>query len=228
MMGSNQTPPNFHSLENVMAQLADWEIARRCRWPSGIPQPVDWHPMIEPFEREQIRSVMGIPALSFGTSSYGYDARLAPRDFRVFSRNIEKFTFEQPIVDPKNFDPAVLRSLPLEIDDTGSYFVMPPHSYGLGETIETFALPRDILMICLGKSTNARCGVVANVTPGEPGWRGKITLEIANHLPLPLKVYANEGICQFIFLKGASTPLICYGDRPNNYQDQEGLTFPKV
>lgn len=207
-----------------MGLLADHEIEQMCIVKAGDRQ------MIEPFLPEQVRqiqfgnfhSVTTTRAISFGLSSYGYDARLSGEEFRLY-RWCSKI-----VADPKHMDERLLVNLKLYHDETGDFFVMPPQSYGLGHTIETFALPRDILMVCVGKSTNARAGILANVTPGEPAWRGTITLEIANKLPVPLKIYANEGIAQFIFLRGDSEPRVCYGDRPNHYQDQRGVTLPKV
>ena len=172
----------------------------------------------------QIRELIGIEpfakgsapgSISFGVSSYGYDVRVG-RHFKVFTNA------RCAVVDPKNFDPASF------VDIEGDHCLIPPNSFALGETVETFEIPRDILAICMGKSTYARCGIIVNVTPLEPEWRGKITLEISNTTPLPAKIYANEGIAQLIFLKGERVCAVSYADKSGKYQDQAGLTLPRV
>lgn len=166
--------------------------------------------MITPFVKGQ-RS-KGV--ISYGLSSFGYDARVG-RKFRIFSN------INNTLIDPKNFDSKSF--VEIEADSC----VIPPNSFALASTIETFAIPKNILAICLGKSTYARCGIIVNVTPLEPGWCGTVTLEFSNTTPLPVKIYAEEGVCQFIFLKG-STPRICYNDRKGKYQNQTEITLPKV
>ena len=167
--------------------------------------------MIEPFLDRQERE--GV--ISYGLSSYGYDARIAP-EFKIFTN------VDNAIVDPKNFSDASF------VERNGPSCTIPPNSFALARTIEYFRIPRDILVICLGKSTYARCGMIVNVTPLEPEWQGHVTLEISNTTPLPARVYANEGICQFLFLKGDSPPDISYADRAGKYQGQRGVTLPRL
>lgn len=169
------------------------------------------HQMIEPFEDGQVRE----GTISYGLSSYGYDIRVSP-EFKVFT-NVHNV-----IVDPKNFDD---RSF---VDVNAKECIIPPNSFALARTEEYFRIPRDVLVVCVGKSTYARCGLIVNVTPLEPEWRGKVTLEISNTTPLPAKVYANEGIAQFVFLKADEVCAISYADKAGKYQDQAGLTLPKV
>jgi dCTP deaminase len=167
--------------------------------------------MIDPFVDGQTRE--GV--ISYGLSSYGYDARIAP-EFRVFTN------VHSTVVDPKAFD---ARSF---VDLDGPACVIPPNSFALGRTVEYFRIPRDVLVICLGKSTYARCGMIVNVTPLEPEWEGHVTLEISNTTPLPARVYANEGVCQFLFLKGAAPPEVSYADRKGKYMRQTGVTLPRL
>ncbi|MEK0081708.1 dCTP deaminase [Benzoatithermus flavus] len=169
------------------------------------------HGMIEPFVDRQTRE--GV--ISYGLSSYGYDARVAP-EFRIFTN------VDNALVDPKNFSE---RSF---VERTGESCVIPPNSFALARTVEYFRIPRDVLVICLGKSTYARCGMIVNVTPLEPEWEGHVTLEISNTTPLPARVYANEGICQFLFLKGEGEPEVSYADRKGKYMRQRGVTLPKL
>ena len=166
---------------------------------------------IEPFAPQQHRP--GI--ISYGVTSYGYDVRVG-RSFKVFT-NVYGST-----VDPKKFDPKSF--VDIEADEC----VIPPNSFALAETVEYFDVPRDMLVICLGKSTYARCGIIVNVTPLEPEWRGRVTIEISNTTPLPAKIYANEGIAQLIFLKGDRVCATSYADKSGKYQDQRGLTLPRV
>jgi len=167
--------------------------------------------MISPFTASQVRK--GV--ISFGISSYGYDFRIAD-EFKIFTN------VNNAIVDPKNFDPKSF------VDFKGKICIIPPNSFVLGRSIEYFKIPREVIGICLGKSTYARCGIIVNVTPLEPCWRGYITVEISNTTPLPAKIYAGEGICQIIFIKGNEPCEISYEDRKGKYQKQEGLTLPKV
>ena len=169
------------------------------------------HGMIEPFVGRQQRDGQ----ISYGLSSYGYDARVAP-DFKIFT-NVNNV-----VVDPKAFseDSFVAR--------TTDICVIPPNSFALARTVEYFRIPRDVLVICLGKSTYARCGIIVNVTPLEPEWEGHVTLEFSNTTPLPARIYANEGVCQFLFLRGEEPCEISYADRAGKYQGQTGVTLPKI
>ena len=175
------------------------------------------HGMIEPFEPEQIKYVNGERIVSFGTSSYGYDIRCSS-EFKIFTN------INSTIVDPKNFDSGSF------VDFSGDVCIIPPNSFALARTVEYFRIPRDVLTICLGKSTYARCGIIVNVTPFEPEWEGYVTLEFSNTTPLPAKIYANEGVAQVVFFQ-ASPDDVCetsYRDRGGKYQGQEGVTLPKM
>jgi len=169
------------------------------------------HGMIEPFEPGQVRE----GTISYGLSSYGYDIRVAP-EFKVFT-NVHNV-----VVDPKNFDP---RSF---VDVRSTECIIPPNSFALARTEEYFRIPRNVLAVCVGKSTYARCGIVVNVTPLEPSWCGFLTLEISNTTPLPAKIYAGEGIAQLVFFQGEEEPETAYDDRGGKYQDQKGVTLPKL
>jgi dCTP deaminase len=167
--------------------------------------------MIEPFVESQTRA--GV--VSYGVSSYGYDIRVAD-EFKVFTN------VYNTIVDPKNFDPKSF------VDIKGEYCIVPPNSFALARTIEYFRIPRDILTVCLGKSTYARCGIIVNVTPFEPEWEGHVTIEISNTTPLPAKIYANEGIAQVLFFQGDGPCEVSYRDKKGKYQAQRGVTLPKI
>ena len=169
------------------------------------------HGMIEPFEDRQVRK--GV--ISYGLSSYGYDIRVAD-EFKVFTN------INSTVVDPKNFD---ARSF---VDVKADICIIPPNSFALAKTVEYFRIPRDVLTVCVGKSTYARCGLIVNVTPFEPEWEGYVTLEISNTTPLPARIYADEGICQFLFLKGEGPCEVTYADRTGKYQGQRGVTLPKL
>ena len=182
----------------------------------------------------QIRELVGIEPLaengkrlnkvSYGISSYGYDVRVGTL-FKVFT-NVSRCG-GQAIVDPKHFNDESF--VTIDTVDTGKDHVfIPPNSFALAETVETFRIPRDTLAICVGKSTYARCGIIVNVTPLEPQWRGKVTIEISNTTPLPAKIYANEGIAQVIFLKADRVCAVSYAEKNGKYQDQEGLVLPRV
>jgi dCTP deaminase len=166
---------------------------------------------IEPFAQGAARA--GV--ISYGVSSYGYDVRVG-RHFKVFTNA------RCAVVDPKNFDPASF------VDIEADSCLIPPNSFALAETVEYFEIPRDIVAICLGKSTYARCGIIVNVTPLEPEWRGRVTIEISNTTPLPAKVYAGEGIAQILFLRADQVCRTSYADKKGKYQDQKGLTLPFV
>ncbi|MCA9751800.1 MAG: dCTP deaminase [bacterium] len=169
------------------------------------------HGMIEPFEPNQVRD--GV--ISYGVSSYGYDIRVAD-EFRIFTN------VNTSIVDPKEFDP---RSL---VDVEADVCVIPPNSFALARTVEYFRIPRDIITVCVGKSTYARCGIICNVTPFEPEWEGYATLEISNTTPLPAKVYANEGIAQVLFLQADEECETSYADKKGKYQAQTGVVLPRL
>jgi dCTP deaminase len=167
--------------------------------------------MIEPFNKGQVRE--GV--ISYGVSSYGYDMRIAD-EFKIFTN------INNTIVDPKSFD---IKSL---IDFKGDVCIIPPNSFILGRSVEYFRIPRDVLVICLGKSTYARCGIFVNVTPLEPEWEGYVTIEISNTTPLPAKIYANEGIAQLLFMQGSELCEISYADKAGKYQAQKGITPAKM
>ena len=169
------------------------------------------HGMIEPFEDRQVRD--GV--ISYGLSSYGYDIRVAD-EFKVFTN------INSTVVDPKNFD---ARSF---VDVKADVCIIPPNSFALAKTVEYFRIPRDVLTICVGKSTYARCGLIVNVTPFEPEWEGYVTLEISNTTPLPAKVYANEGISQVLFFESDEDCEVSYKDKKGKYQGQQGLTLPRL
>jgi dCTP deaminase len=169
------------------------------------------HGMIEPFEDRQVRA--GV--ISYGLSSYGYDIRVAD-EFKVFTN------INSTVVDPKSFD---ARSF---VDVKSAVCIIPPNSFALSKTVEYFRIPRDVLTVCVGKSTYARCGLIVNVTPFEPEWEGFVTLEISNTTPLPAKVYANEGIAQVLFFQSDEPCEVSYADKKGKYQRQQGLTLPKL
>ena len=170
--------------------------------------------MISPFESGQVREVDGKRVISYGTSSYGYDVRCS-RQFKVFTN------INSAIVDPKNFDKASF------VDIEGDCCIIPPNSFALAVTVERFKIPRNVLTVCLGKSTYARCGIIVNVTPLEPEWEGYVTLEFSNTTPLPAKIYANEGVAQMLFYESDEVCDVSYKDRQGKYQGQEGVTLPE-
>jgi len=167
--------------------------------------------MIKPFEDRQVRK----GSISYGLSSYGYDIRIAD-EFKIFTN------INTTIVDPKSFDP---RSF---VDYQGDVALIPPNSFALGRSVEYFKIPRNVLTICVGKSTYARCGIITNVTPFEPEWEGYVTLEISNTTPLPAKIYANEGIAQVLFFESDEACETSYADRQGKYQGQQGIVLPTV
>jgi dCTP deaminase len=167
--------------------------------------------MIEPFNKKQVRK--GV--ISYGVSSYGYDMRIGD-EFKIFTN------INNTVVDPKNFDPKGF------VDYKGDVCIIPPNSFVLASSLEYFRIPRDMLVICLGKSTYARCGIVVNVTPLEPEWEGHVTIEISNTTPLPAKIYANEGIAQLLFLQAAEICEVSYKDKAGKYQAQKGITLPRM
>ena len=167
--------------------------------------------MISPFEDKQIRE----KKISYGLSSFGYDARVS-NEFKIFTN------VNSEIVDPKNFKASNF------ITKNVSECIIPPNSFVLASTVEYFRIPKNVLVVCLGKSTYARCGIIVNVTPLEPEWEGHVTLEFSNTTPLPAKIYANEGACQFLFYKGEAPPEVSYKDRKGKYMMQKGVTLPKL
>ena len=173
------------------------------------------HGLIEPFEPGQVRERDGGRVISFGTSSYGYDVRCAD-EFKIFTN------INSAVVDPKNFDDSSFVDLRAEV------CIIPPNSFALARTVEYFRIPRNILTVCLGKSTYARCGIIVNVTPLEPEWEGHVTLEFSNTTPLPAKIYANEGVAQVLFFESDEVCEISYRDRAGKYMKQRGVTLPKA
>jgi dCTP deaminase len=169
------------------------------------------HGMIDPFEERQVRE--GV--VSFGVSSYGYDIRVAD-EFKIFTN------INTTVIDPKNFDPRSFVDLKADI------CIVPPNSFALARTVEYFRIPRNVLTICLGKSTYARCGIIVNVTPFEPEWEGTATLEISNTTPLPARIYANEGIAQVLFFESDEPCEVSYGDKQGKYLKQRDVTLPRI
>ncbi len=167
--------------------------------------------MIDPFVESQVRENV----ISYGLSSYGYDVRIAD-EYKIFTK------LNSTIVDPKHFDPKSF------VDFKGEVCIVPPNSFALGRTIEYFRIPRKTMTICVGKSTYARCGIITNVTPLEPGWEGYITLEVSNTTPLPAKIYSGEGIAQILFFESDEECLTSYADKKGKYQGQTGVTLPKI
>jgi dCTP deaminase len=174
------------------------------------------HAMINPFVDSQVKmSQKGAGLISFGVSSYGYDARVSD-EFKIFT-NVDSAT-----VDPKNFSTQSF------VDRKTDVCIIPPNSFALARTVEYFKVPEDVLVVCVGKSTYARCGIIVNVTPLEPGWEGHVTLEFSNTTPLPAKIYANEGACQFLFFQGNEKCEVSYKSRAGKYMGQQGVTLPKI
>lgn len=171
--------------------------------------------MIEPFESNQIREAEQGRVISYGTSSYGYDVRCS-NEFKIFTN------INSAVVDPKNFDESSF------VDFTGDVCIIPPNSFALARTVEYFRIPRNVLTICLGKSTYARCGIIVNVTPFEPEWEGYVTLEFSNTTTLPAKIYANEGVAQVLFFEADEECETSYRDRGGKYQGQVGVTLPRA
>ncbi len=182
------------------------------RW---IREMAEEHGMIEPFEANQVRYEGERKVISYGLSSYGYDLRVG-HEFMVFTN------LHNAIVDPKNFDENAFISV------KGDHCIIPPNSFALAKSVEYFRIPRDVLTLCIGKSTYARCGIIVNVTPFEPEWEGYVTLEISNTTPLPAKIYANEGLAQVLFYKGAEVCEVSYADRGGKYMGQMEITLPRA
>jgi len=192
-------------LKKSMSILSDIEIINRCKNQQ----------MISPFCENQVRESGGQKIISYGTSSYGYDAMVA-NEFKIFTN------INSSIIDPKAFSSQSF------VDISTDVCIIPPNSFALARTVEYFKIPRDILVVCVGKSTYARCGIIVNVTPLEPEWEGHVTLEFSNTTPLPAKIYANEGACQFLFFKASEICKTSYKDRNGKYQNQTGVTIPRV
>jgi dCTP deaminase len=171
--------------------------------------------MIEPFEPGQVREVDGRKIVSYGTSSYGYDIRCS-REFKIFTN------INSTIVDPKAFDAGSF------VDFEGDVCIIPPNSFALARTVEYFRIPRNVLVVCLGKSTYARCGIIVNVTPFEPEWEGFVTLEISNTTPLPARIYSNEGIAQVLFFEADEECDVSYADKKGKYQKQQSIMLPRL
>ncbi len=184
-----------------MSIKPDHWIRRMCRE----------HGMIEPFEEKLVRA--GV--ISYGLSSYGYDVRVAD-EFKIFTN------VNSTIVDPKQMDTRNM------VDFQGDVCIVPPNSFALARTVEYFRVPRNVLCVCVGKSSYARCGIITNVTPFEPEWEGHVTLEISNTTPLPAKIYANEGLAQVLFFESDEPCEVSYADRAGKYQKQKGITLPRV
>ena len=201
MLKSNAVPQNEEASVIAPGILADFQIRELS---------IN-HGMIDPFLEKQKRD----GAISYGLSSYGYDARCSD-EFMIFTN------IDNAIVDPKNFSKQSFVERKTEV------CIIPPNSFALARTVEYFRIPKDVMVICLGKSTYARCGIIVNVTPLEPGWEGHVTLEFSNTTPLPAKIYANEGVCQFLFFKGASPCEVSYADRAGKYMGQTGVTLPRL
>lgn len=182
------------------------------RW---IRRMAEEHNMIEPFEPAQVRENAGGRIISYGTSSYGYDVRCST-EFKVFTN------INSAIVDPKKFDASSF------VDFDAETCIIPPNSFVLARTVEYFRIPRNVLTICLGKSTYARCGIIVNVTPLEPEWEGHVTLEFSNTTPLPARIYANEGVAQMLFLESDEVCEVSYADRGGKYMGQVGVTLPQT
>ena len=173
------------------------------------------HQMIEPYEDKLVKHIEGKKLVSYGLSSYGYDLRVSD-EFKVFTN------VYNTIIDPKNFSEESF------VDIKGPFCIVPPNSFALARSIEYFKIPRNILTMCIGKSTYARCGIIVNVTPFEPEWEGHVTLEISNTTPLPAKIYSNEGIAQVIFLEGKNVCQTSYADRQGKYMKQRGIVVPRM
>ncbi len=193
-------------IESWRGVYADWQIIDSSTWLK----------MIEPFEPRQVKEVNGQRVISYGLSSFGYDMRVA-NEFKIFSASTGQLT----VIDPKAIEEKAL------VDYVGGYCIIPPNSFALARSVEYFRMPANVTGIVLGKSTYARCGIVTNFTPLESGWEGFVTIEISNTTPVPVKVYANEGVAQCLFF-GGEFPLVTYADRKGKYQAQTGITLAKV
>jgi len=205
-MPAGQTFSSRHCYDPLIVGIKSDKWIRRMALDQG---------MIEPFEPNQVKRTTNGPIVSYGTSSYGYDVRCSS-EFKIFTN------INSTIVDPKRFDEKSF------VDFSGDVCIIPPNSFALARTVEYFRIPRNVLTICLGKSTYARCGIIVNVTPLEPEWEGHVTLEFSNTTPLPAKIYANEGVAQVLFIEGDEICETSYKDRGGKYQGQTGVTLPKT
>lgn len=206
-------------IDNWRARLHAFELD-----PTHLKEMVDkgWKPMIEPFAHGAVRTKGDVKIISYGLSSYGYDARLAS-ELKLFTN------VNSAIVDPRNMDERCMVTAELRTDEDGlEYALLPPNAFMLGHTVEYFRIPRDVVVVCMGKSTWARAGVNITVTPLEPEWEGQVVIEIANLTSLPVKVYVNQGICQFMFHQSDDECMVSYKDRGGKYQNQTGITHAKV
>ena len=206
----------YHSRLIFKLGLAGWNSYMSIKSDRWIKHMAEHEGMIEPFEAQQVRKINGKKVISFGTSRYGYDAR-CDSEFKIFT-NVHTTS----VVDPKDFDETSFVS----VDEP--FCIIPPNSFALARTIEYFRIPSDVLTVCLGKSTYARCGIIVNVTPLEPEWEGHVTLEFSNTTPLPAKVYANEGAAQMLFYQSDEQCEITYKQRDGKYMGQIGVTPPKA
>jgi dCTP deaminase len=204
-------PDHFAAREHSKSELSSMSI-KSDQW---IRRMAASHKMIEPFEPGQVREANGQKIVSYGTSSYGYDIRCS-NEFKIFTN------INSTIVDPKHFDAGSF------VDFKGDVCIIPPNSFALARTVEYFRIPRNVLVVCMGKSTYARCGIIVNVTPLEPEWEGHVTLEFSNTTPLPAKIYANEGVAQVVFFESDEVCETSYKDRGGKYQGQQGVTLPKI
>jgi dCTP deaminase len=204
-------PDHFAAREHSKSELSSMSI-KSDQW---IRRMAASHKMIEPFEPGQVREANGQKIVSYGTSSYGYDIRCS-NEFKIFTN------INSTIVDPKHFDAGSF------VDFKGDVCIIPPNSFALARTVEYFRIPRNVLVVCMGKSTYARCGIIVNVTPLEPEWEGHVTLEFSNTTPLPAKIYANEGVAQVVFFESDEVCETSYKDRGGKYQGQQGVTLPKM
>jgi len=196
-----------------IGRLVDWGLVMGLKPDHWIRKMALEQRMIEPFVDGQVRD--GV--ISYGLSSYGYDIRVAD-EFKIFTPGLGDLT----LVDPKRFDTRAM------VDFTGDVCVIPPNSFALGRSVEYFRVPRNVLCVCLGKSTYARCGIIVNITPFEPEWQGYVTLEISNTTPLPAKIYAGEGIAQVLFFEADEECEISYADKRGKYQAQQGVVLPRL
>ena len=196
----------IQKIDSWVGFYADWQIELAVRYKG----------MIDRFQPEQVKSVDGNSVISYGLSSFGYDMRVA-NEFKIFSASTGQLT----VIDPKAIDERAM------VDYVGDFCIIPPNSFALARSVEYFHMPANVVGLCLGKSTYARAGIVTNFTPFEPGWEGHVTIEISNTTPVPVKVYANEGVAQCLFF-GGEFPLVTYADRKGKYQNQVGITLAKV
>jgi dCTP deaminase len=220
-----QNAPAWLGITHSEDQLKGWVARNHAMVMTDrvLKEELEWEPMITPFEAKLVRQVEEKKVISYGVSSYGYDVTLA-EEFKIFTNA------NGGIIDPKRFDEDLLLiDGTVRTDEWGDrYVILPPNSYLLGRTNEYFIIPRDVMVVCLGKSTYARTGAIVNVTPIEADFRGNVVIEISNSTTLPMKIYANEGISQFLFFKGNAPCRVSYADRGGKYQNQTGITHAKV